>query len=285
MHDGSLSDIEKAWLIGIDALLMHGSPQGHAVTAGRIVDLWGAGGTEFKKELAHRAEIWNKRQVHMTMVVSDHMGPCHRLLQLLDLPSESHSKNQQTTPKPKRKGPNRSVVRPSCRNTHRRQMTDDEVARFLKLIDDQGIEAVFDLGNSINSNDELFRPPLIVLDRVGVFHEQIAPLYECGEIKRSWDPKQRDPAIALAFDLALLVMLREKKWTWVICDRHFARLPWGHSCKMTPEGRPGWKLITAMLEDAGLIEQRSGQTWRLTKAGKAAAEQVRVEWRLNSTAN
>ena len=283
MHDGSLSDIEKAWLIGIDALLMHGSPQGHAVTAGRIVDLWGAGGTEFRKELASRAEIWNKRQVHMTMVVSDHMGPCQRLLQLLDLPNGSYSKNQQSTPNPKPKGAKRPVVRPSCRNTHRREMTDDEVKRFMELIDAQGIEAVFDPGNLIKTDDELFRPPLIVLGRVGVFHEQIAPVYDRGEIKRTWDPKQRAPAIALAFDLALLVMLREKKWTWVICDRHFARLPWGHPCKMTPEGRPGWKLITAMLEDSGLIELRGGQTWKMTKAGKAAAEQVREAWRVALT--
>ncbi len=48
MHEGSLSDIEKAWLVGIDALLIHGSPQEYAVTAGRIVDLWGAGGIEFQ---------------------------------------------------------------------------------------------------------------------------------------------------------------------------------------------------------------------------------------------
>ena len=264
-NDPELSHMEMVWLVSLDALLVQSSPHAHAATAARIVDLWDEGGVVFRRELARRADAWRQRQVHMTMVVTDHMGPCQRLLQLLDLPNGSHSKNQQTTPKPEPKRAKKSVVRPSCRNTHRRKMTDDEVARFLKLIDDQGIEAVFDIGNSVNSKDELFRPPLIVLDRVGVHHDAIAPLYESGEIKRPWDPKQREPAIALAFDLALLVMLREKKWTWVISDRYFSRLPWGHPCKMTPEGRPGWKLITTMLEDAGLIELRRGQTWRLRR--------------------
>jgi hypothetical protein len=277
--DPELSHMEMVWLVSLDALLVQSSPHAHAATAARIVDLWDEGGVVFQRELIRRADAWRQRQAHMTMVVTDHMGPCQRLLQLLDLPNGSYSKNQQSTPKPKPKGPNRSVVRPSCRNTHRRQMTDDEVKRFMELIDAQGIEAVFDPGNLINTDDELFRPPLIVLDRVGVHHDAIAPLYERGEVKRTWDPKQREPAIALAFDLALLVMLREKKWTWMICDRHFSRLPWGHPCKMTPEGRPGWKLITAILEDAGLIELRGGQTWKLTKAGKAAAEQVRKAWR------
>ena len=47
MTNDGLTDIEKAWIVGIDALLMHGSPQRHAVTDGRIVDFWGAGGVKF----------------------------------------------------------------------------------------------------------------------------------------------------------------------------------------------------------------------------------------------
>lgn len=254
------------WLVSLDALLLQVSPHAQAATAARIVDLWDEGGVVFRRELVRRADMWRQRQVQITTVVTNQMGPCQRLLQLLDLPNDCSDKRQKATPKPKPKGPNRPVVRPSRRHhTPVLQMTDDEVARFLKLIYDQGIDTVFDPGNSINPNDEFFKVPLIVLDRVGVFHEQIAPFYERGEIKRTWDPKQREPAIALAFDLSLMIVAKERKWTWVICDRHFSRLPWGHPCKMTPEGRPGWKLITAMLEDAGLIEPRSGQTWKITR--------------------
>lgn len=158
------------------------------------------------------------------------------------------------------------------------RIRDDEVAKFLRLIEGEGISVVFDPGVSV-TNDVVFRPSLITLDGVRVYHEQIAPVYERGEIKRVWDPDKRPPAIALAFDYALLIVAKERKWTWMICDRHFERLPWGHPCKAGPEGRPGWRLVTAALEGAGLNERRRGQTWRLTAQGKQAAAQAFHIWR------
>ena len=50
------------------------------------------------------------------------------------------------------------------------------------------------------------------------------------------------------------------------------------ACKTTPEGRPGWQLLTDMLEHAGYFDRRCGQTWRPSKAGTTATEPVRVSW-------
>jgi len=137
---------------------------------------------------------------------------------------------------------------------------------------------VFDPGVSVMPDDVLFRPPLITIDGAGVFYDQIAPAYDRGEIERPWSPHDMEPRIALAFDYALLIVARERKWTWVISDRYLRRLPWGHPCKMTPEGRPGWPLLTDMLEHAGLIERRRGQTWRPSKGSAAVTRRVQLSW-------
>lgn len=282
MDEGSLSDIEKAWLVSIDALLMHSSPQGHAVTAGRIVDLWGAGGTEFQKQLARRADMWRKRHMQVLQMAGDGAGPCHRLLQLIDTPTTVDLKAPPPpppSPRPRRRRNREPIIRPSCRNLHRKQMSDGEVEKFLKLIDEEGLDAVFDPGNSVTSEDVLFRPPLVVIAGVGVQYEDIAPKYDAGEIERPWDTSKTSPAWALAADLTLIVMLRERKWTWQIADRYYKRLPWGHPAKTTPTGRPGWKKITGMLSKQGLIERKSGQTWRLTDTGKSVAEFLTDTWR------
>lgn len=265
MTNDGLSDIEKAWLVGIDALLMHGSPQGHAVTAGRIVDLWGAGGVEFQKELERRSDVWQKRHGQMVTMVGDTSGPCQRLMQLMGNSTKVNLKPS-PPPAPRRPRPKRGpAVRPS-RATHypAKKMTDEEVRKFLDLVEAEGISSVFDPGVSVMPDDVLFRPPLITIDGAGVFYDQIAPAYDRGEIERVWDPNERAPEISLAFDYALLVMQREGRWTWQICDNYFKRLPWGHPCKLTPAGRPGWKLITRPLEETGLVARRRGQTWRLT---------------------
>lgn len=265
MTNDGLTDIEKAWLVGIDALLMHGSPQGHAVTAGRIVDLWGAGGVEFQKELERRSDMWRKRHLQVLQMAGDGSGPCHRLMQLMGNPTTVDLKPSKP-PAPRRPRSKReTVVRPSRAARYpAKSMTDKEVQKFLDLIETEGISSVFDPGVSVMPDDVLFRPPLITIDGTSVFYDHIAPMYNRGGVKRPWDPNQRIPEIALAFDYALLVIQRERRWTWQICDNYFKRLPWGHACKLTPEGRPGWKLITRLLEKSALIERRRGQTWRLT---------------------
>jgi hypothetical protein len=207
------------------------------------------------------------------LILNSH-GACERLVRLMgDLQPPQH-RPVKTKPKPRRD----PVVPSRRKHTPVQGITEDEAAKFMAMLDAEGIAEVFDPGVSI-LDDKLFRPPLIILNKVSVFHEDIAPVYERGAIDRRWDPVEREPAIALAFDLALLVTLREGRWTWVISDRHFGRLRWGHPCKVTPEGRPGWKLITGLLDRAGLIERRTGQTWRLTREARTVvADHLLPAW-------
>jgi len=155
----------------------------------------------------------------------------------------------------------------------------------MELIEREGIGGVFDPGVSVSRDDVLFRPPLITIDGAGVFYDQIAPAYDRGDIERPWSPHDMEPRIALAFDYALLIIAKERKWTWVISDRYLRRLPWGHPCKMTPQGRPGWPLLTDMLEHAGFIERRSGQTWRTARAAGPVVKAIAVTWQARSSRN
>ena len=267
MTDDGLTDVEKAMLISLDALLMQHSNNAHAVTAGRIADLWGGGGKVFQRELSDRAELWKKRHLEVLRMAGDESSPCKRLMQLMSNPTGVDLDSSPPPKTPRRSRSKRpTIVRPSW--TSRRaagEMTDKEVQKFLELIDVEGISSVFDPGVCVMPDGVLLRPPLIVLDGTAVQYDDVAPLYERGEIERPWDPDNRVPEMALAFDFALLVIQREKKWTWPISDNYFRRLPWTHECKLTPEGRPGWKRITPLLEKAGLIERLRGQTWRLSR--------------------
>ncbi len=263
MADGKLTDIEKAWLVSIDALLVQTTVDPHGAVAGRFIDLWHSGGPTFRGELAKRASLWRQRHVKVQQLILNSHGACERLVRLMGDPRPPKQEPVKTKPRPRRE----QVVPSRRKHAPIQGITEDEAAKFLAMLDAEGIAEVFDPGVSI-LDDKLFRPPLIILNKASVFHEDIGPVYERGAIDRRWDPAEREPAIALAFDLALLVTLRESRWTWVISDRHFARLHWGHPCKVTPEGRPGWKLITRLLDRAGLIERRTGQTWRLAREAR-----------------
>jgi hypothetical protein len=207
------------------------------------------------------------------LILNSH-GACERLVRLMGDPRPPQRKPIKTKSRSRR----HRVVPSRRKHTPVQRITEDEAAKFLAMLDAEGISEVFDPGVS-TLDDKLFRPPLIILNKVSVFYEDIAPAYERGAIDRRWDPAERESAIALACDLALLVTLRESRWTWVISDRHFGRLPWGHRCKVTPEGRPGWKLITELLDRAGLIERRTGQTWRLTREARpVVADHLMPAW-------
>ena len=173
-------------------------------------------------------------------LAGDGAGPCSRLMQLMGSPTTVNLKPS-TPPAPRRPRPKRGpMVRPS------------RAAHY---------------------------PATKMIDGVGVHHEDIAPKYDAGKIKREWDASRTSPAWALAADLTLIVMQRERKWTWQIADRYYKRLPWGHPAKTTPTGRPGWKRITGMLSKQGLIERKSGHTWRLTDAGRDVAGFLVEAWR------
>jgi len=272
----ALTDIERAWLIGIDALMIQMNPNAHAAAAARIVELWDTGRPAFRQHLDRRVAAWRNRQRQIEMMASDDAGPCRRLVRLIE-------GLDQRTPRDHPGGGSRKprkIVKPSTRRFGPvREMSDEEVQEFLKLLETEGIGVLFDPGVGFTTEGELHKPPLIRLDGKPIQYEQIAPVYDRREIERPWDPVEREPAIAVAFDLALLATAREKKWTWVISDRHFSRLPWGHPCKVTPEGRPGWKRITKLLDRAGLIERRRGQTWRLTReARRVVADHLLPAW-------
>lgn len=274
MADERLTEIERTWLVSIDALLVQTTVDAHGAVAGRFIDLWDSGGPTFRAELTKRASLWRQRHAKVQQLILNSHGACERLVRLMgDLQPLQH-RPVENKPKPRRD----PVVPSRRKHTPVQKISEDEAAKFMAMLDAEGIAEVFDPGVSV-IDDKLFRPPLIILNKVGVFHEDIAPAYERGAINRRWDPVEREPAIALAFDLALLVTLRECRWTWVISDRHFGRLPWGHPCKVTPEGRPGWKLITNLLDRAGLIERRTGQTWRLTREARPiVADHLLPDW-------
>lgn len=274
MANGELTDIERTWLVSIDALLVQTTVDAHGAVAGRFIDLWNSGGPTFRAELAKRASVWRQRHVKVQQLILNSHGACERLVRLMGDPEPPKRKTLNTKPEPRRD----RVVPSRRKHTPVQGITEDEAAKFMAMLDAEGIAEVFDPGVSI-LDDKLFRPPLIILNKVSVFHDDIAPAYACGAIDRRWDPAEREPAFALAFDLALLVTLRESRWTWVISDRHFRRLPRKHPCKVTPDGRPGWKLITGLLDRAGLIERRTGQTWRLTREARpVVADHLLPAW-------
>lgn len=272
----ALTEIERAWLIKIDAQMIQMNPNDHAAAAASIGELWNKGRPAFQRQLDRRAGAWLHRQRQMEIMTTDDAGPCRRLLQLIN--GREERKLQQHLSKESRKP--RKIVKPSTRQFGPdREMSDEEVQEFLKLLDAEGISVIFDPGVSFTTKGELYKPPLIRLGGKAIHHEQIWPAYERGEIERVWDPVKCEPPIGLAFDLALLAIAQEKKWTWVISDRYFGRLQWGHPCKVTPEGRPGWKLITGLLNSAGLIQRWRGQTWRLTREARpVVAEHLLPTW-------
>ncbi len=266
-----LTDSQRAILMAIDSVLVQATPGSHVLAAQQIRQLWSEQYSVFQSQLVMRAESWRRRQIKIMHPLPDPNRDCERLMSLLALPGDV-SPGVPAPRRTARRGPKQCEVRKI-----RRPITDAEIERFLDLIEAEGISAVFDPGVSV-IDDNLFLPPLLVIDGVGVFYDQIAPAYDRGEVRRQWDASKTPPAWALAADLTLIGMLRERKWTWQIADRYYKRLPWGHPAKTTPIGRPGWKRITGTLSTQRLIERKSSQTWRLTDAGVSVAGFLSDTW-------
>ena len=260
--DPGLTDAQRALLMGLDALLLQVSPEAHVLVAKQIIALWSDEYSIFQSQLNVRVERWRRRQLRVAESWTDSTGACQHLMAMLDIPGTTPAQSKAPA---RRKRPRKLGIRPSSRRVARKPIGDNEVEQFMRLVDKEGISTVFDPGVHVIDDRLAIELPLIALEKRAVYHDVIWPRYERGEIGRPWSPHDLDPRIALAFDYALLIMWKEKKWTWVISDRYFKRLPWRHPCKVTPEGRPGWKMITGLLDQAHLIERRNGQTWRLTR--------------------
>ena len=179
MTNDGLTDIEKAWLVSIDALLVQTTVDAHGAVAGRFIDLWNCGGPTFRAELAKRASLWRQRHGNVQQLILNSHGACERLVRLMgdSLPP------QQNPVKTKSKHRRDRVVPSRRKHTPLQNISEDEAAKFMAMLDAEGIAEVFDPGVSI-LDDKLFRPPLIILNKVSVFHEDIAPAYEHGAIDR-----------------------------------------------------------------------------------------------------
>jgi hypothetical protein len=276
-NDG-LSDADRANLNLLDALLACLTVEHHARAAEKLVEWWSDSDTPFQRTLSNRANLWASRHGEMMGILQKRNAKAiETLLGLIN--------NNPNTPVQKPRTPIRPrvSVRPSRRpHAPARNMTDAEVADFLRLIDAHGLDAVFDPGNLVHA-DTVFRPPLIRLQGTPVTYDRVWPRYESSSIKRTWDPEDRTPEIALALDLVLLAVAMEKKWTWTISDQYLSRLPWGHPCKATPGDRPGWKLLNGMLQQAGLLEIRSRQTWKLSARARGVTLKYLQEMWISSS--
>ncbi len=271
-----LSESERNWLSMLDALLMHPSPVCHEVAALKITELWSEKRTVFQCQLISRAEHWRRQHEEIqTIWQRGKSGAFQTLLRLMRI-TGIDSPSGTTKPQPRRRAP---IIAPSHRlEPGTRPITDDEASRFGRLLDKEGLRAVFDPANRV-MDDMLFRPALITLAQTAVRHDQVWPLYESGSIKRPWDPQPRTPETALAMDLALLATLTERRWTWAISDHYLCRLPLGHPLKATAAGRPGWPFLCTVLTNIGLLTRRHGKTWGLTPCARKVCSALAEVWK------
>lgn len=147
----------------------------------------------------------------------------------------------------------------------------DEEAEFMDMLDKYGISEIFDPASLITCGI-VVRKPFVVIDKTRYTFEEMAEKYTTKALSRPWDKVERDPLDAMLFDWVLYAARREGKWTWVICDRWFCRLPWSHPLKSAAGQRPGWKWSTEVMAGTGLMTQRRGRTWGLTREGRRVVD-------------
>lgn len=273
--DKGLTKAQRTRLKTLDTLLDSDVPRSHIIVATLIVQHWCEEHNVFQSQLIMPAERWRRRHIQLRQQWRRcELGVFNDLMRILELPGDIEPGVR--TPKKSRV---KIIPQPSLLpKTPIGVITDEEAAGFLKMLDTDGINDVFDPGNYINNNT-VFRPPLILLEGKSIFFGDIWPMYLNGNIERPWDPENRSPDIALAMDYVLLILQKEKKWTRPIANRYLVRLPWGHPWKTTTTGRPGWDASLGILSDSGMIEKHHGQTWRFTEQGKIAASmQITPAW-------
>lgn len=257
-----LTPDDRVKLKTLDTLFCSDAPRSHTIVAALIVQHWCEEHGVFQSQLVMRAERWRRQHIKLKRQWrKNEDGIFSDLMRILELPDDI----EPGVRAPQKKRTNR-IIQPSLLpKAPTGMITDEETAGFLKMLDADGISDVFDPGNYIHDNT-VFRPPLILLDGGSIFFDDIWPKYRDGIIERSWDPKDRAPEIALAIDYVLLIIQKEKKWTWPIADRYLVRLPWGHPWKTTTTGRPGWEASLRILSGNGLVEKHHGQTWQFSNS-------------------
>ncbi len=257
--DKGLTKAQRTRLKTLDTLLDSDVPRSHIIVATLIAQHWCEDHNAFQGQLVVRAERWRRRHVQLRQQWRRcEQGVFNDLMRILELPGDIEPGVR--APNTKR---TKRITQPSLRpKAPSGMITDEESADFLKMLDTDGISDIFDPGNHINDNT-VFRPPLILIDGKSIYFDDIWPMYRDNTIERSWDTKDRSPEIAMALDYVLLIIHKEKKWTWPIADRYLVRLPWGHPWKLTPLGRPGWDASLRILSEIEMIENHHGQTWIL----------------------
>lgn len=203
MAGGELTDIERTWLVSIDAVIVQATVDAYGAVAGRFIDLWSSGGPIFRAEFAKRASLWRQRHFKVQQLILHNHGACERLVRLMGDPRPNQQEPMKTKPKSRLD----CVVQSRRKHTPAQGITEDEATKFMAMFDVEGTAEAFDPGDRI-LDDTLFRHPLIILIKVSAFHEDIVPAYERGAIERRWDETKRELAIVLAFDCALLIVAR-----------------------------------------------------------------------------
>ena len=131
MADERLTDIERTWLVSIDALLVQTTVDAHGAVAGRFIDLWDSGGPTFRAELAKRALLWRQRHVRVQQVILNSHGACERLVRLMGDPRPPQQNPVKTKPRPRRD----RVVPSRRKHTPVQGITEDEAAKFMAMLD------------------------------------------------------------------------------------------------------------------------------------------------------
>jgi len=257
--DKGLTKEQRTRLKTLDTLLDSDVPRSHIIVATLIVQHWCEVHNAFQSQLIVRAERWRRRHIQLRQQWRRcELGVFNDLMRILELPGDIEPGVRAPMKSRAKRIPQPSLQRKAPWG----MITNEEAAGFLKMLDAYGISDVFDPSNYINNNT-VFLPPLILLGGKSIFFDDIWPMYRDGNIERPWDPENRSPYIALAMDYVLLIIEKEKKWTWPIADRYLVRLPWGHPWKTTTTGRPGWEASLGILNGCEMIENHHGQTWKL----------------------
>jgi hypothetical protein len=262
-NDGS-NRKKRDQLVQIDTLLDEWPAGASELVADLILELWDLSQKEgFSQQLFGKAEKWRVKYAMDVAAGKPAHATGERLHHMLFLREEKQAKDLLAREKMRKAG----KVVPSVRyRTPREPIEDSEVEGFLGMLDREGFLSVFDPKNIIVEG-AIFTCPFVAYRDLRLSYEELKEKYSRG-LPRPWDPVQRKVDDAMLIDWILVSARREGKWTWVICDRYFIRLPFGHPLKSVGGERPGWNWSRRELEAIDLMRQGGGRTWRLTPVAR-----------------